>query len=189
MPDTISLTTDRLRSFGRIDQAVARRKLNTTQAVWHAAVAGGSGAIDVNSAFSDPAADECARIPEIELDAAATGGVHTLTGTLNGESVTVTITAVQGTTVKADAAMSTITRWQGPDPGAGKNATLHVGDVLCEPAGKQLWTGTLQGDIHCTLSDDDQSIVTTLPPQTPIAWEISRIVHTTTTLVNAEIWW
>jgi len=163
------------------------KKINLTQATWHAAFAGGAGAIDVSAGFTDPDSTEADRVPELALTAGGTPGAYTLTGTYDSKAITEQITTVAGSTVKATQPFDTITRVQGPDPGGGKSVTLYKGDSWANPAARCVQVGTV-GDVACQL--EGESAVKTVDVPLPGDWErcVQRVAHSGSGTTAAKLW-
>lgn len=177
-------------SRGVYSGATIQKLMVLTVATWHAAFAGGGGAIDVAAGFTNPGVVACDRIPEILASAGAVPGLYTITGTWNSAPQVATILTIAGVTVKADRPFDTITRFQGPDPGAGQSVTLNQGDAWADPPIRCLWTGD-GGDIYCQLADETaiNAVTITLPAQGEWVRRIIRVDCTNSTITNAWFCW
>ncbi len=144
----IAMSTDAQLSNG----GAVQKLINTNVVAWHATIASGS-AVDETAGFTDPPAAEADRIPQLALAGGGTPGAYTITGTYSGNSQTDEITTVAAATVKGSKPFDTITRLQGPDPGA--NLDLQQGDAYADPPAASLWTGATGGVVAVQLSGED----------------------------------
>jgi hypothetical protein len=179
---------DKANASGHPNAAGTVQKLvNVVQSTWHAQIPGGA-AVALVAGFTNPAAAQADRIPELALAAGGTAGAYVLTGTWNGAAQTETITTVAATTVKGNKPFDTITAMTGPDP---VNALdIFLGDSYADPPARAFWTGATGGNVSCQLAGE--TVVKTivgLPKDRDWPRRIRRIGHDATTITDGYLVW
>ena len=168
-----------------------QKPINPAISTWHAAFAGGGGAIDVAAGFTDPGIIYADRVPEVLASAAAVVAAPCIIdGTYDGAVQTDTLALIAGATVKATKPFDTVTRFRAGDPGGGQTLTLNQGDTWATPPCRCMWTGD-GGDILCRLMGEVNmgAIVITLPLLGEWVRRIERIDVGNTTVTGAWLCW
>jgi len=155
--------------------AGTQKLINTAVTAWHAAFAGGAGDFDISAGFSQPNPLEADRIPELHLTAGGTPGTYTITGTWNGLARTAELETVADAPVRADEPFDEITRFQGPDPGAGKAVTLNKGDSYFSSPTRWIWTGEVGGVIGVQLKDEPATALKAVTLPASLDWHRAAV--------------